>query len=155
MKQHPLRHSCLSFSEADTADFAADLAAALKPGDTVFLSGALGMGKSVFARALIRTLTRTLGLDVPSPTFTLIQTYDTDAGPLSHFDLYRIEDPDELWELGWEDALAGITVVEWPERLGNSLAPRDRLEIVFAPSSEKPGARTITLAPYGTWKDRL
>lgn len=144
-----------SETEADTARLATRLAAKLQPGDMVFLQGTLGMGKSVFARALIRSLTSNPGLDVPSPTFTLVQTYDTPVSPLWHFDLYRIEDPEEIWELGWEEARSeGIIVLEWPERLGNGLAPVDRLEIRFSASSPTPGQRQITLTPHGTWKDR-
>ena len=146
----------ISNSPAATEDLARTLAAKLGPGDVLFLAGDLGMGKSVFARALVRALSGEPELDVPSPTFTLVQTYDTPIAPLWHFDLYRIEDPEEIWELGWEEALEdGILVVEWPERLGNSLAPKDRLEIRFSASSQTPGQRQIMLVPYGTWKDRL
>lgn len=146
----------ISASEQDTGRFAAGLAPRLGPGDVLFLEGDLGLGKSVFARALIRALSGDPGLEVPSPTFTLVQTYETDIAPVWHFDLYRIKSPDEIWELGWEDALTnGIMLVEWPSRLKSSLAPRDRLEIRFAPSTEQDGARIITLTPYGQWKDRL
>jgi tRNA threonylcarbamoyladenosine biosynthesis protein TsaE len=150
----------LSTTEADTEAMARTLAATLRAGDVLFLRGPLGMGKSVFARALIRTLCADPDMEVPSPTFTLVQTYDTPLAPLWHFDLYRLEDPDEIWELGWEDARSGpIILVEWPERLGRDgtggLALQDRLEIVFTPLPQDPGARTIRLTPHGTWKDRL
>lgn len=146
----------ISSNEQDTTRLATDLAAHLRPADRLFLEGDLGMGKSVFARALIRVLTGDADLDVPSPTFTLVQTYETDLAPIWHFDLYRIKASDEIWELGWEDALSdGIMLVEWPSRLQSGLAPRDRLEIGFAPSTEHNGARIITLTPHGQWKDRL
>jgi len=146
----------LSKTEADTEGFARSIAAQLQPGDTLFLQGNLGMGKSVFARALIRAICRDADLDVPSPTFTLVQTYENPVATLWHFDLYRIEDPEEIWELGWEEARSnGIIVLEWPERLGKALAPADRLELRFSASSQSPGQRQITLIPYGTWKERL
>lgn len=145
----------LSQSEEETADFARDLALILHAGDVLFLEGDLGMGKSVFARALIRELTVEPDLEVPSPTFTLVQTYDTIKGPLWHFDLYRIKAPEEVYELGWEDALAeGIVLVEWPSRLNSGLAPRNRLELGFSQADHK-GARHITFTPFGQWKDRL
>jgi N-acetylmuramate 1-kinase len=99
-----------------------DLARALVPGDLVLLSGDLGAGKSTLARALIRTLAQDPDLEVPSPTFTLVQAYDTPL-PVAHFDLYRLGDPAELDELGLDDALdGGIALVEWPERAGNALS---------------------------------
>lgn len=142
---------------AETESAALTLVPLLCPGDVVFLRGDLGVGKSVFARALIRALTGDPGLEVPSPTFTLVQTYDTPSGPLSHYDFYRIRDPEEIWELGWEDARAGgIILAEWPEKIGPALAPRDRLEIVFSPLPDDPKTgRVLTLTPHGTWKDRL
>lgn len=103
-------------SEAETEKIAADLAATLKGHELIFLRGDLGAGKTVFARALIRALCNMPDLEVISPTFTLVQNY----GPIAHYDLYRIEDAEEIFELGWEDSMAeGITIVEWPERLGD------------------------------------
>lgn len=136
------------------------LAPLLRMGDTVFLYGDLGAGKTYFARALIRALTNNPALAVPSPTFTLVQTYDTDAGLLSHFDLYRLEDPDEVLELGWDDALAdGISLVEWPERLGNQgcspLAPRNRLALRLTIDPDNPQHRSLRAQAHGTWQSRL
>lgn len=150
----------LDLDESALAARAAALAPQLRAGDVLFLRGDLGAGKTVFARALIRALAGNPGLAVPSPTFTLVQTYDTPAGPLWHFDLYRLKHADEIYEIGWEDALAGaIMVVEWPERLGtgdgNSLAPRDRLEIVLSIAPDNNERRTLRLEPHGPWKDRI
>ncbi|MDB5491962.1 MAG: tRNA ((37)-N6)-threonylcarbamoyltransferase complex ATPase subunit type 1 TsaE [Micavibrio sp.] len=145
----------ISTSEEETAEFARDLALLLRAGDVLFLEGDLGMGKSVFARALIRELSAAPDLEVPSPTFTLVQTYDTIKGPLWHFDLYRIKAPEDVYELGWEDALAeGIVLVEWPSRLNSALAPRNRLELGFS-TADKEGTRHLTFTPHGQWKDRL
>lgn len=132
-------------TEEETAKIAADLAPSLKSGDIVLLHGTLGMGKTVFARALIRALTGNAEEDVPSPTFTLVQTYDAPAGPIYHYDLYRIEDPDEIPELGWEDALAdGIIIVEWPERLG-PYKPAQTLDISLSSVDNNPSARQIQI----------
>jgi tRNA threonylcarbamoyladenosine biosynthesis protein TsaE len=142
----------ISRSEDDTARLARYLAGILLPGDAVFLDGDLGMGKSVFSRALIRTATDIPDMDVPSPTFTLVQIYETDTAPIWHFDLYRIKTPDEIWELGWEDALQDIILVEWPSRLGSGLAPANRLALGF--HQDKEDNRIITITPLGTWKKR-
>lgn len=105
-------------SEQETADLAAALAHKCRAGDLFLLSGPLGAGKSVFSRAFIRAL---CGADteVPSPTFTLVQNYECGKGLIWHFDLYRLEDPDEIFEIGWEEAMVdGISLVEWPQKLG-------------------------------------
>lgn len=116
-------------SETETGIIAARLAEHLRPGDVVALRGTLGAGKSVFARALIRTLCNDLQLEVPSPTFTLAQTYEADLGTVWHFDLYRLLDADDVFEVGWEEARAGgIVLVEWPERI-EALLPASRWEV--------------------------
>lgn len=118
-------------SAEETAGFASALSAELGAGDTVLLSGAVGAGKTHFARHLIQAILREPE-DVPSPTFTLIQTYETKAGPLWHADLYRISSPYEIEELGLADAFeTNICLVEWPDRLG-TLAPQDALLLDFA-----------------------
>lgn len=114
--------------EAATTRLGAALAGRLAAGEVVLLSGDLGMGKSTLARGLIRALAGDPGLEVPSPTFTLVQAYDTRI-PLQHFDLYRLSSPDELDELGLDEAVAdGVVLVEWPEKAGNHL-PADMTTI--------------------------
>jgi tRNA threonylcarbamoyladenosine biosynthesis protein TsaE len=106
-------------TEAATEQLGATLAARLKPGDVVGLKGDLGAGKTTLARAVLRAAANDPDLIVPSPTFTLVETYETRMGQFWHFDLYRLERPEQVYELGWEEALAeGIVLIEWPERLG-------------------------------------
>lgn len=109
-------HSQLLSDDAATARFGAALASRLRPGELVLLVGALGLGKTALARAVIRTLAGNPGLDVPSPSFALVQPYDTPAGPVLHADLYRLADAAEIDELGLFDDSAAIVLVEWPER---------------------------------------
>jgi len=135
-----------------TGHLARLLAPWLKPGDTVALWGDLGAGKIEFARALIRAASGSAPIEVPSPTFTLVQTYDTSIGRIHHFDLYRIGHPDELTELGWDDALAdGIVLVEWPGRAGEFL-PAKRLDVVLE-AGQSPATRRATLRPCGGWAE--
>jgi tRNA threonylcarbamoyl adenosine modification protein YjeE len=104
-------------ADAEATDaLGAELAAGLKPGDLVLLLGDLGAGKTALARAIIRTLAGDAELDVPSPTFALVQPYDTPKGTVLHADLYRLGDPREVDELGLLDNPAAIVLVEWPER---------------------------------------
>ena len=117
--------------EDDTARLMADLALLLSPGDTVTLSGDLGAGKTTAARALIRYLAGDETLDVPSPTFTLVQLYDLPPFALLHGDLYRIADDSELDEIGlspWPEDT--VTLIEWPERAADAL-PADRLDLAL------------------------
>jgi tRNA threonylcarbamoyl adenosine modification protein YjeE len=99
-----------------TAALGAELAATLAPGDLVILEGDLGAGKTALARAIVRTLANDPALDVPSPTFALVQPYDTPKGPVLHADLYRLGDPREVDELGLLDNPDAIVLVEWAER---------------------------------------
>jgi tRNA threonylcarbamoyladenosine biosynthesis protein TsaE len=106
-------------NEAATEALGAMLAARLNPGDVVGLKGDLGAGKTTLARAIIRAAADDPDLIVPSPTFTLVEVYETPHGTYWHFDLYRLEQPEQVYELGWEEALAGgIVLIEWAERLG-------------------------------------
>jgi tRNA threonylcarbamoyladenosine biosynthesis protein TsaE len=138
--------------EDATADLARRLAPILEHGDVVALRGELGAGKTSFARALIRALSGADGAEreVPSPTVTVVQSYDTPAGRVHHFDLYRIQSPDELTEIGWDEALAdGIVLIEWPERAGR-LLPGRRLDIALAFGADGK-ARRAGLQPGNGW----
>ena len=140
--------------EGATQRLAQALAPLLGVGDVVTLTGDLGVGKTALARALIRELTGDPLEEVPSPTFTLVQCYETGAGTVWHFDLYRLSAPDEVFELGWEEAtLNGILLVEWPERLG-ALLPSARLDLSLAFDPGGPDARRVTLSGPG-WLARL
>jgi tRNA threonylcarbamoyl adenosine modification protein YjeE len=139
--------------EAATRRLGAALARVLQPGDVVALDGDLGAGKTTLARGLIQSV---LADDepVPSPTFTLVQCYgDGEAIPLIwHFDLYRLTSPDELEELGWDDALAsGIALVEWPERAGDRLP----LETLWLNLAEQGKGRLAILSGPDEWANRL
>jgi tRNA threonylcarbamoyladenosine biosynthesis protein TsaE len=136
--------------EAATQALGRRLADLLRPGEAICLSGPLGAGKSTLARALVRALTRP-DEEVPSPTFTLVQFYEGRDFPIAHFDLYRLTDPDEAYEIGLDEALdGGAAVVEWPQRLEGRL-PADRLDIEIEIVGE---GRTARLSPHGAWKDR-
>ena len=113
---------------AATEALAARIAGHLRPGDAVLLQGPLGAGKSALARALLRALLADPALEVPSPSYTLVQTYDAPCGPVHHFDLWRLDGPAAVAELGWDDARDGVVLVEWPDRLG-ALRPDDALGI--------------------------
>jgi len=102
-------------NEAATIGLAHALAGQLRPGDCVLLSGPYGAGKSFFARAVIRALIGDPQHEVPSPSFSLLQTYATALGPLHHFDLWRLSGSSEITEIGLWDALSDITLIEWPE----------------------------------------
>ncbi|QFY61860.1 tRNA (adenosine(37)-N6)-threonylcarbamoyltransferase complex ATPase subunit type 1 TsaE [Rhizobium grahamii] len=130
--------------EQATRRFGEDLALALKVGDCLALTGDLGAGKSSLARALLRAIADDPDLEVPSPTFTLVQTYDLRI-PISHFDLYRLADPTELDELGFDEALQnGICIVEWPEMAAGEL-PSDRISLRL--THEGAGRRAEVSAP--------
>jgi tRNA threonylcarbamoyladenosine biosynthesis protein TsaE len=137
-----------------TAALGARIAAALRPGEAVCLSGPLGAGKSVLARGLVRALTRA-DEEVLSPTFTLVQSYEGPALTVAHFDLYRLSRPEEAYELGVDEALAtGAVVIEWPERLEGELPP-DRLEVRLSQDGADEGARLAQLAGFGSWTGRV
>ncbi len=141
----------LSYKEEDTAELAEKVAAICRIGDVWALSGTLGAGKSVFARAFIKSLTDVN--EVPSPTFTLVQTYTAEAFEIYHYDLYRLEQPAEIFELGVEHSFySGVNLVEWPEKMG-SFAPRDMWRINIETDN---GLRKITIiAPDEEKANRL
>src|SRR6266480_395986 len=136
--------------ETATAGLMADLALLIGPGDVITLSGDLGAGKTAAARAMIRYLAADAALEVPSPTFTLVQSYDLPAFPLVHADLYRVSDPAELEEIGLSPLPEGhLALIEWPERAPAALA-QDRIDIAL---SHDPAlgssARAAEVTGYG------
>lgn len=134
---------------AATEALGASLATVLAPGDALYLFGDLGAGKTTLARGLVAAWAG-IGEDAPSPTYTLVQTYDGPRGELWHFDLYRLESPDDAAELGLDEALgSGVAVIEWPERLGG-WAPTDRLELRLAMDGE---GRRVEIVGFGRLKD--
>jgi len=143
--------------EEATGRLAMDLAAMLVPGDLVALSGDLGAGKTTIARALVRELADDPYLDVPSPTFTLMQTYDLPRHRVVHADLYRLGDPSELEELGWSDLTAdAVVLVEWPERADGAVLQADRLEVRISIPTETPETtRRVRLIGHGRLAEAL
>lgn len=132
--------------------FATKLAAILKAGDTLYLEGDLGAGKSTFARALIRAISQSPELEVPSPTFPLLIPYETNRFPINHCDLYRIGDPSELEELGLFDELAThLTIIEWPNQLAGEGI--DDYLIIKLEETEDGTARHLTLEGHGRLKN--
>ena len=142
--------------EDATRRFALDIAATLRPGDLVTLAGDLGAGKTTLARAIIRALAGDESVEVPSPTFTLLQSYELPRFPVVHTDLYRVNTLAELSELGWDEASEGAAVlVEWPDRAG-ALIQADRLEIALTIAGELgPTYRNVQLSALGSWAERL
>ncbi len=133
---------------AATDALATVVARLARKGDAILLDGPLGAGKTAFARAFLRAAANDPGLDVPSPTFTLVQVYETPRFVVHHFDLWRLEGPGGLAELGWDEARDDVVLVEWPQRLG-ALRPADALAITLAPTAGD--ARRATIAG---WRDR-
>lgn len=137
----------------ETTALATLLAEISQPQDVITLKGSLGVGKSEFARAFIRALVG-LDTDVPSPSYTLVQTYEGDTVTLWHFDLYRLKESEEVWELGLEEALLdGICLIEWPERLG-TVTFKNHLDIAIE-MGFKEESRIFYLKPDLEWQDRL
>lgn len=136
---------------AATKALAEKLAPLLKAGDVIALHGGLGAGKTTFSRALISAL---LGqeTEVPSPTYTLVQTYDGPDFPIFHFDLYRLNSPYEVDELGWDETQDGLALIEWPDQAGSRL-PAWRLDLSLELTGE---IRVARLEPRGEdWQTRL
>jgi tRNA threonylcarbamoyladenosine biosynthesis protein TsaE len=125
------------------------LAARAQLGDVLLLEGPLGAGKSTLARAFIRALAGDSRLTVPSPTFTLVQQYETTHGTVWHYDLWRLDGPQGLEELGWDEAQSGIVLVEWPDRLGE-LTPPHALRLTL---SHAGTGREIILIGEDRWFD--
>ena len=135
------------YDQEGTERLGAAIAALLRPGDAVLLEGPLGAGKSTLARALIRAACGSPTLEVPSPSYTLVQSYEAPGFVLHHFDLWRLDGPDALEELGWDEARAGVVIVEWSDRLG-VLRPADALGVMLRVVSW--GERSICLEGWGS-----
>lgn len=137
--------------ETATRKLGADLATHLRAGDIVALHGGLGAGKTTLTRGLVSALMGA-ATDVPSPTYTLVQTYEAPHFQIYHFDLYRLQSPDELIELGWDETQNGLAIVEWPQQAGPRL-PRWRLDLDLQPDGT---GRKATLEGHGEdWQNRL
>ncbi len=138
----------VSHSEAETEALGRRLAAVLAPGAVVAYRGDLGMGKTAFTRGLARGL----GYEgrVTSPTFTIVNEYEGGGLPLFHFDMYRLEDAGDLFDIGWEDYLdrGGVCAVEWSERVEEAL-PEDTVTVSFARCPENENRRIITVEGVG------
>ena len=140
----------LTHSVEETAALARKIAFHLSSRDVILLKGDLGAGKSTFARALIQALCGDK-TEVPSPTFTLVQTYEAPRFLVWHFDLYRLKHPEEVYELGIEEAYGnGVSLIEWPERLGNNL-PKGVLEIELLYGNQD----NDRILHFTGWDDRL
>ena len=153
-------HTIPGIRESDLARLAEDIAFATRPGDVIALRGDLGAGKTTLARAIIHALGCDEREEIPSPTFTLVQTYATRRMPVAHFDLYRLNAASEIEELGLDLALKrGIALIEWPERASSTL-PASRLEILLEDESggsarEESATRRVSLVGEGDWATRL
>jgi tRNA threonylcarbamoyl adenosine modification protein YjeE len=161
MASHQLRDLTATFlslslkDESDTLQLAEDLAAILKPGDLLCLSGDLGAGKSTFSRALIRNMADDPDLEVPSPTFTLVQPYDLPRLPLAHFDLYRLEEPEEIEELGLEEILEdSAALIEWPE-MAKDLLPESALWLQFRHGGDEDTRQVEFYSEDPEWEKRI
>ena len=153
MSVHQTRYQFALKNEGETEALASQLANISETGDIIGLIGDLGVGKTAFARAFINA--RGGCVEVASPTFTLVQIYEFPDVNVYHFDLYRIEETEELLELGIEDAFAdGISLIEWPDRMDTYLTS-ERLDI-FLSSGLNKNTRQVTLVGYGkNWINRL
>ena len=153
MSRHQIKYQFSLKNELETGILASQLADVSVTGDVIGLIGDLGVGKTAFARAFINA--RVGDVEVPSPTFTIVQVYEFSDINVYHFDLYRIEETGELFELGIEDAFTdGISLIEWPDRMDTYL-PSDRLDIIFSSVSSE-NARQVTLVGHGkNWINRL
>ena len=141
-----------SNSEEETSLLAKELKPLLKKGDIIALYGTLGVGKTAFTRALIQS--EIPHEEVPSPTFTLAQTYTLNEGELFHFDLYRLETPEEVYELGIEDAFSdGISLIEWPDKMGYILPNKKILKIEITLNGQERIFKLSSKNP--AWTERL
>jgi len=156
--EHPFLARLTLACPAATEALAARLAPHLGAGDTLLLEGPIGAGKTHFARALITAMQRAAGApaeDIPSPSFTLVQTYTAGALEIWHADLYRLTGPEDVWELGLDAAFGtGLVLIEWPDRMGAE-TPADALRLRFAPDAAMPETRHLDICGGGAWRERL
>ena len=130
---------------ADTLKLANTIAKLATPGIPILLYGTLGVGKTFFTTALIRTLTNNPNENVPSPTFSILQQYTCPIGPISHYDLYRIKDANELFELNIDEALSShITIIEWPEIIADYIT--ENFSYIALHFTLKDNIRTVKIA---------
>ena len=157
MSDWPLVHSHICTSLPETTSLARDVAQLLRAHDIVALTGTLGAGKTAFARAVIQELADEAE-DVPSPTYNLLITYDCPSKDFSiyHYDLYRVEQEDDVLELDIDDAFEeGVSLIEWPDRMGHYL-PREHLEIRIEAAETAPNdSRRISFYGNSHWAERL
>jgi len=136
-------------NEKQTQQLGCDIARISQQGDVFALKGTLGVGKSVLARAFIQFLCG--NIEVPSPTFTLVQMYDTPSFCIYHFDLYRLKSPEEIFELGIEEAMyEGVCLIEWPEKMGGYL-PQKAISIEIIPNNSERQIK-IMFNDYNTYQ---
>jgi tRNA threonylcarbamoyl adenosine modification protein YjeE len=136
------------------AALAGAIARLARIGDVIALSGDIGAGKTVFARGFVRALSAA-DEEVPSPTFTLLQTYDCQPGPVHHYDFYRLDSARDAYEIGIEESFAeAITLIEWPERIP-VLRGGHWLDIEFSMEAREPEKRKMTVHAGPAWRDRL
>jgi tRNA threonylcarbamoyl adenosine modification protein YjeE len=148
------RHTISDIDEAGLGLVAEVLALSVRPGDVLALRGDLGAGKTTFARAFVRAMLDNPSAEVPSPTFTLLQAYETSRFPIAHVDLYRIAGAAELDEIGFDEAVAtSVVLLEWPERAEHAL-PASRVEIQLD-SAADPNLRMLQITGLGDWASRL
>jgi tRNA threonylcarbamoyladenosine biosynthesis protein TsaE len=148
----PLIKTVMLPDAAASERLGARLAPLLRTRDVVALQGDLGAGKTTLARGLLRALAGNPEMDVPSPTFTLVEVYEFSAVTVWHFDLYRLKQAEDVWELGLEQALGeAASLIEWPERLG-PLLPANRLEVRLQAEN---GGRRAELTGSDDWAERL
>ncbi len=132
-----------------TNDLAVKISRLIKTGDAILLSGPLGIGKTAFVRSFLRFICEDSEMEVPSPSFTLVQHYESPKFSLYHYDLWRLENEQDLIELDWDDAMEGVVLVEWPERL-QDFVPDGALHIDFSLHSDS-GRRVV----LSGWDERL